>query len=1015
MRPDMPAHVRGRFWSRARLWFRCLRLLVWLGVLAVVAGAIYLNQEGLPEVLNRPLCEQLRQRGVEFEFSRLRWQPPAGIVADQVRVGGPADSEGPQMSARRAEMDLAWRELLRGRLQVEALGLRDGHFIWPLTESNAPPETISLDDLQARLRLLPDDEWVVEDFRARFSGVRLFLAGTVTNASALRDWALSRPRPTGRAELAADDRVAPGTARHHLRQLAGVLRRVTFRAPPDLRLVLTGDARLPETFALRMSAVAPAVESPWGSADGVLVNLRLFAATALRPARLQATLEADEARLPRAQARQLDLQLGLDAVSGQAGLIRVTLDAQAAEVLSQWAAVTNLAVTADWTHPLTNAVPLTGRLEARAATASNRWAVAQDLEVMTSLAAAASAPRPEPAQGWWTNLLPYHLSWGVTTKDLRAGGLPPARLTCAGYWSGTELAVTNLDITASAGHCQAEGGLDLPGGAARASVRASTDLRELRAWLPAVVRDQLERGDCSGAAWVTAGVAVELPAWLTEPPDWRVTLPTVRLAGELTLTNTTCSGLSANWGRARFAHTNRLWLLPEVVLARADGKLHAGGQWQADTGAFEARLQSTLPPELLRPLLMPAARRALDFFSFSQPPVVNADLAGRLDALDQTTVRAGVAITNFSFRDAPISAFTAELAYRERQLELIEPRVWRGTNHLRAARVRADFVTERVHLTDARGCDDPQVVTRAIGPKTARALQPYQFASPPEVRLDGTIPMRGHAGADLWVEVRGGPFAWWKFRVPAIQGTVHWQGKTVALTNVTMGFYGGSAHGWGVFDSQPAVGTDCRFALSVSNADFHELMSDLTSPTNRLEGTLSARLTVTGGNTADWHSWQGAGEAQLQEGWIWSIPLFGVLSDPLDSIVPGLGNSRVTSGSGTFALRNGVVFSDDLEWRAQTMRLQYQGTVDLQGVVNATVQAELLRDTWLVGRLVSLALWPVSKILEFKVTGTLGAPRAEPLFIPRLLTVPLRPWQTLKDLFAPNGNQPQPPADASKR
>jgi hypothetical protein len=87
--------------------------------------------------------------------------------------------------------------------------------------------------------------------------------------------------------------------------------------------------------------------------------------------------------------------------------------------------------------------------------------------------------------------------------------------------------------------------------------------------------------------------------------------------------------------------------------------------------------------------------------------------------------------------------------------------------------------------------------------------------------------------------------------------------------------------------------------------------------------------------------------------------------------------------------------------------------VDLLGNVNATVQAELLRDTWLVGRLVSLALWPVTKVLEFKVTGTLSEPKAEPLYIPKLLTAPLRPWQTFRELFSerPNGTN-APPAQS---
>ena len=86
--------------------------------------------------------------------------------------------------------------------------------------------------------------------------------------------------------------------------------------------------------------------------------------------------------------------------------------------------------------------------------------------------------------------------------------------------------------------------------------------------------------------------------------------------------------------------------------------------------------------------------------------------------------------------------------------------------------------------------------------------------------------------------------------------------------------------------------------------------------------------------------------------------------------------------------------------RAPAMRLQYDGQVTLDGRVDARVEAELLRDTWLIGRVVSLALWPVTKMLEYKITGTLEDPKAEPLYIPKLFLMPLTPFQTLEGLFS---------------
>jgi hypothetical protein len=63
--------------------------------------------------------------------------------------------------------------------------------------------------------------------------------------------------------------------------------------------------------------------------------------------------------------------------------------------------------------------------------------------------------------------------------------------------------------------------------------------------------------------------------------------------------------------------------------------------------------------------------------------------------------------------------------------------------------------------------------------------------------------------------------------------------------------------------------------------------------------------------------------------------------------------------------------------------------------VHARVTAQLLRNTWVVGPLVSTVLWPVSKLFEYKITGTLKNPKSEPVYVPKLLLLPLHPIRTL--------------------
>ncbi|MGD0745616.1 MAG: hypothetical protein ABSA45_10715, partial [Verrucomicrobiota bacterium] len=85
--------------------------------------------------------------------------------------------------------------------------------------------------------------------------------------------------------------------------------------------------------------------------------------------------------------------------------------------------------------------------------------------------------------------------------------------------------------------------------------------------------------------------------------------------------------------------------------------------------------------------------------------------------------------------------------------------------------------------------------------------------------------------------------------------------------------------------------------------------------------------------------------------------------------------------------------------------------VDLKENVNARVTAQLLRDTWVVGPLVSTALWPVSKLFEYHVTGTLRNPKPEPVYVPKLLLMPLHPLRSLGELLPGGDLFPGPPPE----
>jgi hypothetical protein len=444
------------------------------------------------------------------------------------------------------------------------------------------------------------------------------------------------------------------------------------------------------------------------------------------------------------------------------------------------------------------------------------------------------------------------------------------------------------------------------------------------------------------------------------------------------------------------------------------------GQLDEASEKYASRVWGAFDPEVMRPFLSENVRKhELDQMTFTQPVGLDVTVNGRLHDWDSLGVDGQVTLTNYIIRGQAVDGVASAVSYTNRVLALLQPHLRTGTQTMTADRVALDFRNRVILFENGFSTADPESMARAIGPKTGEFMEPYHFLSPPTARVNGHIPLRAmHSPAEMTnVDLRfdiveGAPFRWLKLNTPRLEGSVHWLGSRLVLTNLAAQAYGGKGSGSAVFDFlAPHTGADYAFTMSVTNVNLHALAADVVSPTNKLEGSLSGQLTVTNASSENLQSWNGYGAARLHDGLIWDIPVFGILSPVLNTCTPGLGNSRATDASARFIITNGVIYTDSLEIQSSSTRLQYVGTVGLDQSVDAHVTAQLLRDTWVVGPLISTVLFPVSKLFEYQVTGTLKAPQTEPLYVPKLLLMPLHPIRSLEEIFlgspeavTPSGN-----------
>jgi hypothetical protein len=845
----------------------------------------------------------------------------------------------------------------------------------PVAGAGQSASPLELTNIQTEVRFSANDTWSLDNFQAGFKGIILALSGDIAHASELRHWEIFRPNTNS----------TPANWQQRLQNLSEIAGKIKLEGAPRLTLNIEGDARNADSFAVRLSVTAPAAHTPWFSARHLQFNANLSALasfptipvlpgiwTNLQPYRLAWTAHFNDMRA-------------------------ASLNAESVTATGFW-----------------HAPGLVLDLQLQQASQQNRapWFEVENLQLSTHVTALTGSTTNVLLPGLWSNVPPCTVAWSARVSQLNSDKIQVEAASASGFWRAPKLAVTNLALQLGGGRLQAALDFDAARRRLWFTNASAFDLSALSPFLPQSTRDRLAMFTWSGFPTFQAAGTVDLSAWPA-----RTDVPVV-VAGRLAFTNATVSGVNLDTVQSQFAYSNQVWQVVDLQVVRQQTRLCLNGTADETTKRFTLGVQGRFDVNQIRPWLKgKGAIREVGRLTFNQPLALDLTIQGQLNNAATLAAAGQLALTNFAARGGQVDTLTTGITYSNLVLRFSHPHAERihGTQILSADLITLDLNELRIYFANGYSTAEPQVIANAIGPKTGRTLEPYQFSTPPTARVNGFVSLKSSEDnqemeeEDLQVDIlEGAPFQWLRFDSRRLAGSAHWFGPTLLLTNLNAEFYGGHAAGWALFDFRPLNGTDFNFAFDITNASLHWLIAGLANPTNQLEGLIGGRLVVTSGNSTNWQGMSGYGNATLQDGLIWDAPMFGILSPALNALSPGLGSSRATDAAGVFTMTNGVIYSDNLEIHSTMMRLKYAGTVDLHENLNARATTEILRDTPGLGEIFRVISWPVSKLFEYKVTGTLGDPIMTPLNdFAKLLLAPLHPFKTLEKMLPPaNTNHP---------
>ena len=280
----------------------------------------------------------------------------------------------------------------------------------------------------------------------------------------------------------------------------------------------------------------------------------------------------------------------------------------------------------------------------------------------------------------------------------------------------------------------------------------------------------------------------------------------------------------------------------------------------------------------------------------------------------------------------------------------------------------------------------PLAMARMVGVLTNLLTQTITFDGSSTVTADGVVDYGGaHTQTDLKGTVQADHVGLERFGCDSGSCDVRMVGDRVTLTNVEASVYGGTASGSIVLTAPPRGERQVHFQadMHLRDADFERFMKSASTSESKREyaGRLSGRLALEG--TTGEHcrkALNGNGSVEIRDGRVFLLPLFGGLSRLMTRIIPGLDFVLRQSDAGMeFRIGSGRIETDKLVVEGDILSLKGEGAYVLGGDLDFDAQVKLMKEHSLVSKLVRVLTYPISKLFEFRLRGTLDDPSWYPV------------------------------------
>jgi len=214
------------------------------------------------------------------------------------------------------------------------------------------------------------------------------------------------------------------------------------------------------------------------------------------------------------------------------------------------------------------------------------------------------------------------------------------------------------------------------------------------------------------------------------------------------------------------------------------------------------------------------------------------------------------------------------------------------------------------------------------------------------------------------------------------------RGETLTFPDIAGVLVDGEMEGVLELDHVFADPRELALELSLTNVDLFEVITKATDTEDTpYSGNLTLDLLLEGPVSLTDENWlaalEGEGSVEIKEGTLFQIPLLLGLSRILSRVVRGFGYASQTDFTADFTLDDGILRSRSLFLRGNLLSIAGRGEYRFESRdIRANLKVQLLSEG-VLSEALNLVLWPIRKLIEVQLTGTLDQPDWQPRNLPR--------------------------------